>query len=326
LGDGETAAAAAAQGRSDCPEGGNVALEWEFYFRMQLGQTDAAATLAALAPRRLALFFTAWLELAGGVCGQDVELEADGELPCRGLPREFCSRQYGRILLSCGKSPADYATAARYLGASLPLDPEAGANLGEEGRRLLALTAEAELLSGRYAEALRLYDEILRHPESAQETGLRHHRAEALRLLRTPASERAALAAYEDLRGEGQNDVIAAVFLNNLAVLRVRLGARLSDENLARDLKDLEALLDTLDTVDEPNLLLRHSLLTLNLYLLEHETALSSAEKLARLQQLQAPFVVYREELKKGRVQANRVIEVEGVRYTIALLKMEETP
>lgn len=326
---GEPAAAAQSAGRArpHCTPEETAALEWEFYFRVQLAETEAAAALAAMAPRRLGLFLTAWLELIRGECGTRVELEEDGELPCRGLPREFCSRRYGRILLGCGETPADQATAARYLLASLPVDPQERESLPDGGRHVLMLAADAERLGGRYAAAARLYDEVLADPSYRSRTELRFRRAESLAFAGDPESDRAALEAYEELRGSGDaregEDALTAILLNNLCVLRARLGATLADAKLREDLAALEAALHTLGEKTDLELLLRHSLLTLRIHLLEHDTSMSAAEKLKRLKKLRKPFETLQAELAAYDARGDGMIEVAGGRYGVVLLEVD---
>lgn len=324
LGDPAAAAASAGRARPRCAPEQTAALEWEFYFRVQLADTEAAATLAEMAPRRLGLFLTAWLEFVRGECVTRVELEEDGELPCRGLPREFCSRRYGRILLGCGETPADQATAARYLLASLPVDPQEREHLPDGGRHVLLLAADAERLGGRYAAAARLYDEVLSDPAYRSRRDLRFRRAEALAFANDPESDRAALEAYEDLRGDvvGQS-ALEAVVLNNLCVLRARLGAGLGDVKLREDLAALDAALGTLAEKTYPELLLRHSLLTLRIHLLERDTSMSDAEKLKRLKKMRRPFEALQAELAAHGARGDGMIEVAGGRYGVVLLGVD---
>ncbi len=323
LGNPATAAASAGRARTRCASGETAALEWEFYFRVQLAETETAAALAAAAPRRLGLFLSAWLELVRGECGTSVELEADGELPCRGLPRDFCSRRYGRILLGCGETPADQATAARYLLASLPVDPQERERLPDGGRHVLVLAAEAELMGGRYDAAARLYDEVLSDPGYASQTALRFRRAEALAFAGGAEADRAAFDAYEELRTARDEDAVAAVVLNNLCVLRARLGATLADPSFREDLAALERALPGLAEEPYLELLLRHSLLTLRIHLLERDTSMGAAEKLDRLKDLRGPFKAHQAELAAYGARGDGMIEVAGGRYGVVLLEVD---
>jgi hypothetical protein len=341
LGEEEEAAASAAAARARCPaDGDQAALEWEVYFRFRLGELERCAALAASAPRRLGLFLRAWLELARGECAAAVELEPSGDLPCTGLPQEFCSRQYGRWLLACGHGGDDYAAAARYLRAALPADPADWDDLaaGGDGDRLdgaLAELAEAELLSRDYAAAARHFERLLRPGETVDaETAVEEpaemdaERATLWRLYGDAlmladdgdAGRRAALAAYETSRGGlPPLSLAVAVVTNNVCVHRARLGV-----DTGADLDALEAALEHLpeDVLDirRLRLWLTHNLLALRIRRLESDAELGAQEKLVRLQELRAPFAAYQRELEalSGEAHLEAIVH-EGRRFALAL-------
>jgi tetratricopeptide (TPR) repeat protein len=283
------------------------ALEWEFYFRYRLGAWERAAALAEAATGRLGLFLTAWLDLARGECGTEVEAEPSGDLPCRGLPQDFCSRQYGRILLACGTDTADFEAASTYLAAALPVDPAAWDEiLAGDGRQLVLELAEAEVLAGDHAEAIRLYERLLEDVTEAQADGA--ERAKLYRLygdaLLSSSVEDdtvvAALSAYELARRELDGDPVAfAIVMNNICVLRGRLPEPTDPDRIASDLTTLEAALrDVPEEEDRLRLGLTRNLFSLRIRRLEKETGLDTPERLARLQELRGPFMEYQRELE----------------------------
>ncbi|MCP4658016.1 MAG: hypothetical protein GY856_21615 [bacterium] len=339
LGEIEAAAQSAARAQARCGDEQSAALEWHFYFRVKLGQLERSAELADRAPRRLGLFLRAWMDsLPGGDATQDcraqVELNPSGDLPCAGLPREFCSRQYGRILLHCGTTRDDFVTAARYLRASLPLDPRGWEDLAGESRSFVVMLAEAEYLSENFSEAARSYEELLSRPSAAgpeppgevevHATLLRRY-ADSLVLAHPESSElERALETYQSVRKLLASDAVAlATVVNNICVLRSRLG-RPGEVESEQARADLESLAAALEAVPEEarrlRLLLRISLLTLQVEMLELDTDLSSREKLKRLQKLRAPFEEYREEIENFvGTSSTEIIKHKGRLFALAL-------
>lgn len=307
LGDTAAAADSAAAAQESCEASATGALEWEFYFRFRRGERERCAALAEQSPRRLGLFLRAWLELARGQCAaEEVELEPSGDLPCRGLPQEFCSRQYGRLLIACGEEPEDYQAAARYLRAALPLDPAVWTDLltGEE-RQLVAELAEAETLAGDHAAAVDLYRRLVDNaPETddGQQATLWRLYGDALfSAAESDEGRRDAVSAYERARRDlAPDSVDFAIVTNNLCVLRDKLAKSMDGEELARDLADLETALDDAVPADERRLRLwlKHNLLSVRIHLLERETDLDAQEKLKRLEELRLPFAEYRREVE----------------------------
>lgn len=306
-----TAAEGAAAARPLCAAhergDGTPALEWEFYFRHRLGALERAKELADAAPGRLGLFLTAWLEVARGECRTEVEPEPSGDLPCRGLPQDFCSRQYGRILLACGTETEDFEAASTYLSAALPVDPTAWSDLlAGEGRQLVLELAEAEVLAGDYDEAIRLYEQLLddvlnTELDAAERAKLYRLYGDAL--LSSSAEEdtvRAALSAYELARRELDSDPVAlAIVVNNICVLRGRLPEPMDTHRIASDLETLEAALSQVpEEENRLRLWLKRNLFSIRIRRLEQAADLEAQERLARLQELSGPFMEYQRELE----------------------------
>lgn len=290
----DTAADSAAAARRICGAESTVPLEWEFYFRLRSGEVERMAALAAEAPGRLRPFLEAWLDSRRGECRSEVELEASGDLPCRGLPQDFCSRQYGRILLACGNERADFATASRYLRSALPADPATWNEL--PGSRQLTLElAEAELLSGDAASAVRHYERLLQTggADGAEDPALWRLYGDALVLSGEPSR---AAAAYDGARrGLEAGSVDYAVVINNLCVLGAGPSEAQSD---APGLEVLESAVRELPEDEERlRVWLLHNLLSLRIRRLERESDLDAQEKLARLEELRGPFTDYQRRL-----------------------------
>ena len=181
-----SAAAAARRARSLCPSS-PATYEWEFTFRLGLGQTDRAAEVAAetaKAPEqehddreeqsdlaKLAAFLEAWSTFASGQC-PDVDrwipanAETMGESPCTVLRDGSCERARTAWILHCG----DPAQLARY-GEALRETLDGGGSNGSGSRGnvsqgnvsdgadrwLLEDLAEVESARGRWDEAADLF-------------------------------------------------------------------------------------------------------------------------------------------------------------------------
>ncbi len=333
LGEIEAAAGSAARGRARCGEEQSAALEWQFYFQIKLGRIARSAELIDQAPRRLGLFLRAWIDSLPGDdaprdCRARIELDPSGDLPCAGLPQEFCSRQYGRILLRCPTTRDDFVTAARYLRASLPVDPRAWEDPDGESRGVVVMLAEAEYFSEDFSEAARLYAHLLSRAAAADPevhaTLLRRY-ADSL-VLADPSGSGLdrALQTYQSVRKLLAADAVAlATVINNICVLRSRL-ARPGNVESAAAGADLESLAAALETVPEEaqrlRLLLRISLLTLQVERVELDTSLSNREKLKRLRKLRAPFEEYQEEIKNFiGTSSTEIIMHKGRLFALAL-------
>lgn len=334
LGELSAAAETARRAADRCDEARAPALEWEFYFHLKAKNRALAAGVIPRAPRRLALFLNAWLALGRQECPEEpVEIDLEsGDLPCQGFPQSFCARQYGQILAACGQSREDMATAARYLRASLPLDPATWSALDREGRRVLQLLAVTEAEAGRYAEAASVYDLLASIEEPTLETRLSH--AEALLLTADETSQRAALKRYEKIRPDlaSQSAQARAVVLNNICVLRARLHEVVPRDQQSADLDALDLLLNELpQEFGRLRLTLRHSLLSLRIRFLEDEKGMNNEEKLAQLRELQASFATYKKDVQEQTTAGvlptgDGFIEESGDRFAVALLHSEESP
>lgn len=327
----EAALDALASARDRCAPDTLPPLEWAVYFRLRRGEVEEAAALAAATPGRTGRFLAAWVANAGGDCrGPEVELEASGDLPCTGLPQELCARQYGRILLACGNEPGDFAAAARYLRASLPVDPDARRALADgPGRETLALLAEAEMAKREFAAAADVFEVLLRRPpeDPASAADLWRRYGDALMLgAEGEPGWRAALAAYDRARrGLAPGSLDLALVMNNVSVLHGRLDEASGSDELARDLEALEATLGALPDEERwLRLWLRHNLFLLEIRRLEGDPTLAATEKLERLEALREPVREYQQELRSlditpGTGASERTIMVRGRRFALAL-------
>lgn len=192
----ETAAAAGAarRARERCPERSGP-LEWEFFFRVGLGQADRAAEVAASVDGELGAFLRAWSAHAAGDCPLDLAswippAESIGATPCTVLPQAFCLRARNAWILRCGDDEqlAAFAGSIRagleqlddpalrsqlvedlaeleYAGQDLEAAAREFRNLrdratGETRRGLWSCRLGSTLLrAGRYAEALDAFED-----------------------------------------------------------------------------------------------------------------------------------------------------------------------
>lgn len=215
-----SAAASARRARELCPAQ-PAPVEWEFYFRLGLGQLDRAAEVAAEAEGDLAAFLVAWSTYAGGEC-PDVsrwlpaagaaDLAEPHATPCTVLPESTCARALTAWILSCSNDD-QLAAYAGFLRSNLGSEER-----GASSWRLEDL-AEVEMARGRWDTAADLFGRLLAGSDTAASSSRLGawacRRGDALLRAGRPAG---ALEAFEEASRHWQGTRLSASDLDRLVV------------------------------------------------------------------------------------------------------------